>query len=160
MKLRLWVQAKAAPGATSPPPDDLAIFVAVNKLDGRGRPVHFLGSVGNRDDMVARGFCRVSRRELDVAESTDYQPVLTGTSHLPLEPDEIVPVDIALYPSSTFFAAGESLQLIISSNEIIPSPPYVKDVSTNRGIHVIHCGGDHDSHLLVPVIPAVTERQS
>jgi putative CocE/NonD family hydrolase len=153
MKLRLWVQAKAGPGATSPPPDDLAIFVAVNKLDDRGRTVHFLGSVGNCKDMVTRGFCRVSRRELDVEESTDYQPVLSGTTHLPLEPCQIAPVDIELYPSSTFFAAGESLELIISSNEIIPSPPYVKNVSINRGIHVVHCGGDYDSHLLVPIIP-------
>jgi hypothetical protein len=67
-----------------------------------------------------------------------------------------VPVDVALYPSSTVFAAGESLELIISSDEIIPSPPYRKDVSINRGIHVIHCGGDYDSHLLVPVIPALS----
>ncbi len=85
---------------------------------------------------------------------TDYQPVLTETSHRPLEPDEIVPVDIELYPSSTFFTAGESLELIISSNEIIPSPPYVKETRINRGIHVIHCGGNYNSHLLVPIIPA------
>jgi predicted acyl esterase len=79
--------------------------------------------------------------------------VLIGTSHLPLAPDQIVPVDVELYPSSTFFAGGESLELIIASSEIIPSPPYRKDVSVNRGIHVIHCGGDYDSHLLVPVVP-------
>jgi putative CocE/NonD family hydrolase len=156
MKLRLWVQAKVAPGASSPPPDDMAIFVAVNKLDERGRTVRFLGSVGNREDMVTRGFCRVSRRELDVGQSTDAQPVLTGRSHMPLAPSQIVPVDIALYPSSTFFAAGESLELIVSSDEIIPSPPYRKDVSFNRGIHVFHCGGDFDSHLLVPIIPAAS----
>jgi uncharacterized protein len=152
MKLRLWVQGKALPGDSSPPPDDMAIFVAVNKLDDRGRPVHFLGSAGNCEDMVARGFCRVSRRELDVEESTDYQPVTTGTTHLPLQPNQIIPLDIEIYPSSTFFATGESLELIISSSEIIPSPPYLKDVSINRGIHVLHCGGDCDSHLLVPII--------
>ncbi|CAN0294153.1 unnamed protein product, partial [Phaeothamnion confervicola] len=154
MKLRLWVQAKAAPGASSPPPDDMAIFVAVNKLDERGRSVPFLGSVGNRNDMVARGFCRVSRRERDIEKLTGYQPASAGRNQLPLEPNQIVPVDIEIYPSSTFFAAGESLELIISSNEIIPSPPYIKDVSVNRGIHVVHCGGDHDSHLLVPIILA------
>ena len=153
MKLRLWVQALAARG-TATPPDDMAIFVAAEKRNRAGRPVRFRGSVGNIDDMVTRGYCRVSRRELDAAESTDDQPVLSGTSHRPLAPDEIVPVDIALYPSSTFFAAGESLELIVSSNAIIRSPPYEKDASFNRGIHVIHCGGGHDSHLLVPVIPA------
>src|SRR5262245_14168665 len=35
MKLRLWVQAKAS-SASSPRPDDMAIFVAVNKLDDSG----------------------------------------------------------------------------------------------------------------------------
>jgi putative CocE/NonD family hydrolase len=153
MKLQLWVQAKGI-SESALPPDDMAIFVAVNKLDVQGRTVYFLGSVGNRKDMITRGFCRVSRRELDVAESTDDQPVLKGTSHMPLKPSDIVSVDIALYPSSTFFAAGESLELIISSDEIISSPPYRKDVSFNHGIHVLHCGAGCDSHLLVPVIPA------
>ena len=46
----------------------------------------------------------------------------------------------------------ETLELIVASDEIIPSPPYRKDVSFNRGTHVIHCGGACDSHLLVPVI--------
>ncbi len=152
MKLRLWVQAKATPGDEAAP-DDMALFVAVNKLDGQGRSVRFLGSVGNRDDVVTRGFCRVSRLELDADESTEYLPVLTGTSHRPLAPGEVVPVDVELYPSSTFFAAGESLELIVSSDEIVSSPPYRKDVSVNRGVHVIHCGGDRDSHLLVPIVP-------
>jgi putative CocE/NonD family hydrolase len=153
MKLRLWVQAKSSPSSSSPAPDDMVIFAAVNKLDDQGRTVHFLGSVGNDRDMVTRGFCRVSRRELDAERSTEFQPILTGTSHHPLAADEIVPVDIALYPSSTFYAAGESLELIVSASEIIPSRPYFKDASLNRGTHVIHCGGEFDSHLLIPIIP-------
>jgi uncharacterized protein len=151
MKLRLWGEAKAAAGA--PPPDDMVIFVAVSKLDRSGATVHFEGSVGNHFDLVSRGFCRVSRRELDPFRSREWQPVLTGTSEQKLRPKEIVPVDIELYPSSTWFAAGESLELIVASDEIIPSPPYRKDVSCNRGVHVIHAGGQFDSYLLVPVVP-------
>ena len=63
---------------------------------------------------------------------------------------EIVAVDVVLYPSSTFFKAGETVQLIVAPREIIPSPPYVKDASFNRGTHVIHFGGKYDSNLLVP----------
>jgi hypothetical protein len=44
------------------------------------------------------------------------------------------------------------LQLILASNEIIPSPPYRKDVSYNHGEHVLHFGGNFDSHLLLPKI--------
>jgi len=153
MKLRVWVEARPAK-AGEKSPDDMAMFIAVNKLDRDKNPVHFNGSVGNRRDMVTRGNCRVSRRELDPVESTEWHPVQTGTSEQKLKAGEIVPVDIALYPSSTFFSAGETLQLIVASNEIIPSPPYRKDVSYNHGEHVLHFGGNYDSHLLVPRIAA------
>ena len=105
--------------------------------------------------MVTRGDCRVSRRELDPVESTDWHPVQIGTSEQKLKAGEIVPVEIELYPSSTFFSVGESLQLIIASDEIIPSPPYRKSVECNHGRHVLHFGGNYDSHLLVPEIPAI-----
>ena len=131
-------------------PSDMAMFFAVNKLDCDGNAVHFNGSVGNKRDMVTRGDCRVSRRDLDPVESTEWHPVQNGAAENKLNAGEIVPVDIGLYPSSTFFSAGETLQLIIASNEIIPSPPYRKDVSCNHGEHVLHFGGEYDSYLLVP----------
>jgi hypothetical protein len=86
-------------------------------------------------------------------ESTEWNPVQRGTSIQKLKAGEIVPVDIALYPSSTFFAAGETLQLIIAANEIVPSPPYRKSADCNHGKHVLHFGGRYDSYLLVPKIP-------
>lgn len=76
-----------------------------------------------------------------------------ATSELKLKPEDIVFVDIELYPSSTFFGAGESLQLIISSDEIIPSPPYKKSKDFNGGRHVLFFGEDYDSYLLVPKVP-------
>jgi len=159
MKLRLWVEARPGANASEPVPDDMAVFVAVAKRDAAGRVVPFLGSVGNREDMVTRGFCRVSRRELDETASTPWQPVLSGTSHLPLEPGEVVPVDIELYPSSTYFAAGEALELILASEEIIPSPPYRKSPAFNRGVHAFHCGAERDSFLLVPEIPSRADQE-
>ena len=154
MMLRIWVEARPRK-AGDVSPDDMAMFIAVNKLDRDGDAVHFNGSVGNKRDMVTRGDCRVSRRELDPVESTEWHPVQIGTSEQKLKDGEIVPVDIELYPSSTFFSAGETLQLIIASNEIIPSPPYRKDVSCNHGEHVLHFGGNYDSHLLVPKVAAI-----
>jgi hypothetical protein len=44
------------------------------------------------------------------------------------------------------------LQLIIASDEIIPSPPFKKSVDCNHGKHVIHFGGKYDSYLLVQVL--------
>ena len=151
MKLRLWVEARGAK-AGDPAPDDLIVFAAVNKLDRNGRSVRFRGPLGCAEDMVARGCARAARRELDTKASTEWLPVFSGTSHQPLKPGEIVPLDIALEPSCTFFEAGESIELIVSADEIVRIPPFRKDVSPNRGVHVFHAGGSYDSHLLIPVI--------
>jgi predicted acyl esterase len=153
MMLRVWVEARPEK-AEEISPDDMAMFIAVNKLDRDGVSVQFNGSVGNKRDMVTRGSCKVSRRELDPVESTEWHPVQKGASKQKLKAGEIVPVDIELYPSSTFFVNGETLQLIIASSEIIPSPPYIKDASCNHGRHVLHFGGKYDSYLLVPKIPS------
>ena len=152
MKLRIWVEARPKKAGEASP-DDMALFIAVNKLDQDGIPVHFNGSVGINEDMVTRGWCRVSRRELDPVASTEWHPVQKGTSEQKLKAGEIVPVDIELYPSSTFFTAGETLQLIIAPDEIISSPPYKKSADSNHGRHVLHYGGRYDSYLLIPVIP-------
>ncbi len=145
MKLRLWVEAQGS--------SDMGLFIAVDKLDHEGKSVRFYGSVGNREDMVTRGFCRASRRELDETRSKPYQPVISGQSEQPLKAGEIVAVDIALEPSATFFRSGESLKLIISTRPAVFSPPYAKQTSYNRGKHRIHTGGKYDSFLLIPVVP-------
>ena len=155
MKLRVWVESRPGRAGTIAP-DDMGMFIAVNKLDRDGKSVPFNGTVGLRTDMVTRGWCRVSRRELDPAESTEWHPIQNGTSEQKMKVGEIVPVDIELYPSSTFFSAGESLQLIMAAEEIISSPPYRKDASFNHGKHVVHFGGNYDSYLLVPKIAAIS----
>ena len=152
MKLRLWVEARSG-GIPGPAPDNMALFPGVEKLDKAGKPVRFYGSVGNHQDLVTRGILAVSRRRLNEAESTEWEPILLNDRDEKLSPGEIVPVDIALNPSSTFFERGEAIQLVISPKVIVASPPYVKDNSCNRGLHVIHTGGQYDSHLTIPEIP-------
>ena len=152
MMVRVRVEARAGK-AGEVPPDDMAMFVAVSKLDRDGNSVPFYGSVGLKKDMVTRGWCRASRRELDPVESTEWHPVQKGATEQKLKAGEIVPVDIELYLRSTFFSAGESLQLILASDEIISSPPYRKDASCNHGKHVLHIGGEYGSYLLVPQMP-------
>jgi predicted acyl esterase len=63
-------------------------------------------------------------------------------------------VDVEMYPSSTFFTSGETLQLVVASDEIIPSLPFRKSSEgVNFGTDVLHFGGKYDSYLLVPKIP-------
>ncbi|MBW2590610.1 MAG: CocE/NonD family hydrolase, partial [Deltaproteobacteria bacterium] len=91
MMFRVWVEARPNK-AKETSPDDMAMFLAVNKLDRDGSSVHFYGSVGNKKDMVTRGFRKVSRRELDLAESTEWHPVQKGAREQKLKAGEIVPV--------------------------------------------------------------------
>lgn len=155
MKLRLWVEAR--PTGASPPPTDMVLFAGVDKLGAGGERMRFYGSVGNHADLLSRGLLAVSRRALDEARSSEWEPCLRNDRDQPLQPGEIVRVEIALQPSSTFFRSGEGLAVTISPNEIVPSPPYVKANGANRGLHVLHVGGPHDAHLLIPIIPRAAE---
>ena len=78
--------------------------------------------------------------------------------------NEIVPVEIELWPSSTLFERGEKLRVVVQGSDIyaypypeegdMPRPTVAHTATVNKGEHVIYSGGKYDSHLLVPVIPA------
>lgn len=77
----------------------------------------------------------------------------------PLQPGQVVPVEIELLPSATIFRRGDVLRLDVQGRWFFhrdplrgqfpaayqPSPP---------GAVVLHVGGGYDAHLLVPGIPA------
>jgi len=84
MKLRLWVEARPGQNPRDSP-DDMGIFVAINKRDRRQQSVPFYGSVGNQQDRVTRGWGRASRRETDVSVNRGLHVVHLGQgfdSHL------------------------------------------------------------------------------
>jgi predicted acyl esterase len=101
--------------------------------------------------------------------STDFLPIQSFDQPQLLHPGEIVPVDIAIMPASEVFHAGEQLRLTIAGHEF-SAPPATQPASgllsfmsalpplptKNAGVHVIHGGGDHQSFLQIPVIPADT----
>ena len=95
---------------------------------------------------------RSIHRELDDERSTHLRPFLRHERELKLGDAEIVPVDIEILPSSTRFSAGESLVLQISGMELAGAGDIAHSDPVNRGVHVVHIGGEHNSHLLLPVI--------
>ncbi|MBL0421609.1 CocE/NonD family hydrolase [Ramlibacter sp. AW1] len=150
MKLRLWVQTTEG--------DDMDLFIVVYKLDADGRQVPLSFFSVFEEGPVAMGWLRVSHRELDPERSTPHQPVLAHQRELRLQPDEIVPVDIEIWPSSMLYRAGESLQLVVQGRDIDYGPAHMGPTMAhgplrNAGEHVLHTGGEFDAHLLVPVIP-------
>jgi predicted acyl esterase len=148
MKLRLWVEARGS--------SDADLFVAIEKLDRSGNRVTFTFMSEFDNGPVALGWLRVSHRELDPVRSTVDQPWHPHRRELLLEPGEIVPVDIEIWPSSTLFEAGEKLQIVIQGRDIYGFPTVrhtqMHEDTRNAGEHILHTGGRYDSHLLVPVI--------
>lgn len=149
-KLKLWVEAVGAA--------DMDLFVALQKLDGEGRPVGMTFYAFYDNGPVALGWLRASHRALDPVRSRPWQPVHTHLAEQPLQPGEVVPVEIELWPSSTLFRAGESLRVAVKGMDIyrdaLPNLPFARHEDLrNTGTHVIHTGGRYDSHLLVPIIP-------
>jgi hypothetical protein len=151
MKLKLWVQAAGS--------DDMDLFVAIEKIDRTGDKVPFQFYCNHEDGPVALGWLRVSHRELDEKETTPYQPVHKHRRETKLNAGEIVPAEIEIWPSSTLFERGETLQVIVQGSDIysyrLPESQIIEHASTvNKGEHVIYTGGKYDSQLLIPVIPA------
>ncbi len=151
MKLKLWVQAEGS--------DDMDLFVAIEKIDRAGYLVPFPYFGNHNDGPVALGWLRVSHRELDEEKSTPYQPYHKHQREIKLKPGEVVPVEIEIWASSTLFERGEKLRVVVQGSDIYNYPEEghsnAHTATVNRGAHVIHTGGRFDSHLLVPIIPAV-----
>ena len=167
MKVKLWVSAEDS--------DDMDLFVVIKKFAGpcdadsptcksleevvgqgrvaKGNEVQFRGMNGFGADMAARGQMRVSQRELDEKLSTPWQPMQKFKGEQRLKPGQIVPVEIALLPSSTLFRKGESLRLYIQGHCPVDQPLLYYDWLINKGRHTIHTGGKYDSYLQIPVIP-------
>ena len=149
MKLRFWVETTAA--------NDMDLFVAIQKFDRRGKYVPFAAFSALEDGPVALGWLRASHRELDAERSTPHQPRLLHRRQLKLRPGVPMPVDIEIWPSSTRFAAGEKLRIVVQGSDIYKYARWIvlarHPKTINAGTHVIHTGGKYDSHLLVPIIP-------
>lgn len=148
MQLRLWVSIEAG--------DDMDIFVAVQKLDAQGNVVPFAFYAQFNDGPVALGWLRASHRELDLDASTEFLPVLKHAREQPLNPGEITPVDIEIWPSGTSFQAGEGIRLVIKGQDIYDYPKpsiYARHEDLrNQGVQHVHMGADYPSRLLIPEI--------
>jgi predicted acyl esterase len=88
---------------------------------------------------------------------------LTISAHHPMSTDfdmgfGAAPIELA--ESEITYMPGKAAALKKFGGTAATSPSYIHDlrvptpVSRNHGKHVIHVGGDHDSHLLIPLIPA------
>lgn len=144
MKLRLWVEADGH--------DDMDMFVNIQKTDADGNllPTYILGE----PHPGTWGKMRVCHRALDEKLSTDYEPVQSHRREDKLKSGEIVPVDIAIVPSSKIWHKGQKLRVQIAGRYIREGwfEPLAWETD-NKGNHIIYSGGKYESYLQIPVIP-------
>ncbi|KAH9225647.1 hypothetical protein K456DRAFT_1775961 [Colletotrichum gloeosporioides 23] len=83
-------------------------------------------------------------------------PHYTFTEKISLKKGERRALDIPMSPSGLFCEKADHLRLTIQGSAVVPfALPGLEMHSTdNKGLHVVHCGGDGEesSHLLIPVV--------
>lgn len=135
---------------------DMDLFVEIGKEDETGKAVVWSCTPPNRYQGPVPSFegrLRVSLRRTDPARSTPEIPVQSFLAEEPLEPGQVVPVEIPIRPLGLRFEAGETLVLRIG-NEYQQMLAQGRTIGEkNRGgRHLIHCGGDTAGYLQLPVI--------
>ncbi len=113
----------------------------------------------NKPELLALGYLKASLRGLDEARSTPLQPYHTFSKPEPVVPGEIYEYTIAINSISNVFRAGHRIRLEIRTLEHSKEPegaqpPYAIHLCSSKiTVHKIYRDKQHQSHLLLPVIP-------
>jgi putative CocE/NonD family hydrolase len=141
----LWVSSSS---------EDMDLFLTLRNIGADGNEVMETGQQG-APVPVAKGWLRVSHRELDAERSRPWRPYHKHARRLYLTPGEIVEVAVEIWPTSMVFKKGHRLRLDVQPRDGVGSAAYMHyHADYNTGSNTIHAGGDKPSYLLLPVIPA------
>ncbi|KAJ0131516.1 Transposase [Fusarium oxysporum f. sp. albedinis] len=149
--------------------DDMDVAVQIRKIDAHGQllehvnypcpvPYEDLPHVNITKQLGPQGFLRashsISREGEDVPNDVSYSHRKTA----PIEPGTIVKLEIPLWPMGMVFAPGEGIMLRVSGHDMChPETEGCRILAPeddNVGMHNIHSGGQYDSFLVLPFIPA------
>ena len=141
----LWVSSST---------EDMDLFLTLRNFDPAGKEVMETGQQG-APVPVAKGWLRVSHRELDPELSRPWRPYHRHVRRLYLTPGEIVRVEVEIWPTSMVFQKGHRIRLDIQPRDGVGSAHYMHyHADYNSGAtNTIYAGGGMDSYLLLPVIP-------
>lgn len=147
--------------------DDMDVFVWVQKLDKFGNvlsefvvPNHGAALQDFTQEGAsalrykgAWGRLRASMRHLDSKLTTEEIPAYSFDRVEKLAKGEIVELDIVLSPLGLAYKTGETLRVVISSKDelgsVMPGTPGC--TPDNKGVHVLHTGGDYASYIQLPL---------
>ncbi len=134
--------------------EEMDLFLTLRNFDPDGKEIMETGQQG-APVPVAKGWLRVSHRELDAELSRPWRPYHRHVRRLYLKPGEIVRVEVEIWPTSMVFKKGHRIRLDVQPRDGVGSAAYMHyHADYNTGTNTVYAGGDKDSHLLLPVIPA------
>jgi hypothetical protein len=143
----LWVSSDS---------EDMDLFLTLRNIDAEGNEIMETGQQGTPVP-VAKGWLRASHRELDAKLSLPHRPYHKHTRRLYLRPGEIVQVQVEIWPTSMVFKKGHRIRLDVQPRDGVGSQSYMHyHADYNTGTNTIYAGGEYESYLLLPVIPAKT----
>ena len=152
---------------------DADLFLVVRLFAPDLKEVTFKGALDPHTP-IAQGWLRASHRKLDPKKSRRYKPHHTHDERQPLRPGQVYELDVEVWPTSIVVPPGYRLGLTVRGtdyvypggsggrlsnmkNEFTGVGPFVHDGRDARiyGSDVtIHCGPNHPSRLILPVIPS------
>ncbi|KAK5043477.1 hypothetical protein LTR84_011946 [Exophiala bonariae] len=165
-KAKLWLSCNDT--------DDMDVHLSLRKVDKDGKVrehnnvpwVSLPAGVDNQEDIPQTnvvkhlgptGVLRISHRAQDPTLSTPVIPFHPHDKEEKVPPGTIVSAEIGFWPMGITFEKGEGLMLRIQGfldqcNEFAEHI-HGKPKNLNRGEHIVHIGGDHESSLILPVVP-------
>ena len=142
--LVLWVSSTT---------EDMDVFATLRNIAPNGEDVFELGQQ-SQPVPVAKGWLRASHRALDPSLALPHRPYHRHQDTPVAEPDEVVRIDVEIWPTCMVFEKGHRIRLDIQPRDGVGAAPYTHYCADyNTGTNVIHTGGARASHLLFPVIP-------
>ena len=158
MEITGYVSARLAISSST---TDMDIFAVLRVFDPSGKEIVFTGA--HEPTPVARGWLRVSHRKLDPERSLPYRPFLTHDEIQKMVPGQRYVVDVEIWPTSLVIPRGYTLALTLMGKDfefegvpgrILHDDPVDRPAAEFGGTNTIITGGDNETYLLLPVIPA------
>ena len=154
---------------------DADLFVVLRVFSPDLQEVVFQGAVDPHTP-VGQGWLRASHRKLDKKLSRPYRPYHTHDRKQPLKANEVVELDIEIWPTSIVVPAGYRVALTIRGkdyehgsasgdrlahfkNELKGCGPFLHDDPRDRpagvfaGVTTLHFGKTRAPYLLLPIVP-------
>ena len=157
---------------------DADLFVVLRVFTPDLREITFQGAIDPHTP-IGQGWLRASHRALDPALSLPYRPYHTHAAPQPLNPGDVVQLDIEIWPTSIVVPPGHRLALTVRGrdyeaaaeggrlsnfkNVLRGCGPFLHDDPRDRpperfaGRTTLHAAPGQAPRLLLPLIPAQTE---